>query len=108
MLAIISILLTNLESLNKTEIKQMAVCIVNKNKEKKKTYPSSTINSFQKINVEILTGSKKKKIAYLSDLALALKGHSWNFYKFPNPISYMGSNVLKINRTEMCSIHDSS
>lgn len=62
MLAIISILLTNLESLNKTEIKQMAVCIVNKNKEKKKTYPSSTINSFQKINVEILTGSKKKKL----------------------------------------------
>ena len=36
MLAIISILLTNLESLNKTEIKQMAVCIVNKNKKKEK------------------------------------------------------------------------
>lgn len=41
MLAIISILLTNLKSLNKTEIKQMVVCIVNKNKKKgKKNKPS--------------------------------------------------------------------
>lgn len=39
MLAIISILLTNLESLNKTEIKQMTVCIVNKNKKRKKNFP---------------------------------------------------------------------
>lgn len=36
MLAIISILLTNLESLNKTEMKLTAVCIVNKNKKKRK------------------------------------------------------------------------
>lgn len=58
MLAIISILLTNLESLNKTEIKQMAVCIVNKNKKKeKKNFPSGTVNSLQMINEEILTGS---------------------------------------------------
>lgn len=42
MLAIISILLTNLESLNKTEIKQMAVCIVNKNKKKEKKNKNKT------------------------------------------------------------------
>lgn len=39
MLVIISILLTNLESLNKIGIKQMAVCIVNKNKKKEKIFP---------------------------------------------------------------------
>lgn len=74
MLAIISILLTNLESLNKTEMKQTAVCIVNKNKKKrKKSFPSGTVNSFQIINEEILTGSQKQP--HLSDLSLALKGH---------------------------------
>lgn len=40
MLATISILLTNLESLNKTEIKQMAVHIVNKNKKKRRDLSS--------------------------------------------------------------------
>lgn len=38
MLVTISILLTNLESLTKTEIKQMAGLIVNKNKKKEKLF----------------------------------------------------------------------
>lgn len=47
MLAIISILLTNLESLNKTEMKQTAVCIVNKKKRKKNLSPLALLILFK-------------------------------------------------------------
>lgn len=73
MLVIISILLTNLESLNKTEIKQMAVSIVNKNKKKRKDLsPVAMLILFKWLMRKY--EQKVKKITHLSDLALA-KGH---------------------------------